>query len=120
MAAEICSFRVLPTPELTQPPADRRVVGDPQQSIWNVYSDPTLQFHVGRWSSDVGSWRVQYSETEFCHMLAGRVRIESESGQFSEFESGDSFVVPAGFRGVWAVIEPATKLYAIFEPQLKL
>ncbi len=119
MAAEIRSFRVLPKPELTQPAADRRIFGDPQQSVWNVYSDSTEQFHVGRWSSDVGSWRVQYTETEFCHILAGRVRIESDSGERSEFESGDSFVVPAGFRGVWTVIQPATKLYAIFE-QLKL
>jgi uncharacterized cupin superfamily protein len=30
--------------------------------------------------------------------------------------AGDSFVVPAEFEGTWEVLEPAVKLYAIFEP----
>lgn len=48
-------------------------------------------------------------------MLAGRIRIVADSGAVSEFSAGQSFVVPAGFAGIWEVIEPATKLYAIFE-----
>lgn len=117
MAAEILSFTTLPEPEMTQPAADRRLQGDPRQSIWNVYSDPTAQFFAGRWSSACGAWRVHYTEHEFCHLLAGRVRISSESGKVCTFESGDSFVIPAGFRGIWMVEEPATKLYVIFEPR---
>lgn len=118
MATEILSFNSLPDAELTQPAADRRIEGDPRQAIWNVYSDPSGQFHAGRWSSDRGAWRVQYSEHEFCHLLAGRVRIASESGRLCTFEPGDSFVIPAGFRGIWTVLEPATKIYVIFEPRV--
>lgn len=117
MATEILGFTRLPEAELTQPAADRLIEGDPRQAIWNVYSDPSGQFHAGRWSSGRGSWRVQYSEHEFCHLLAGRVRIESSSGRSLTFEPGDSFVVPAGFRGTWTVLEPATKAYVIFEPR---
>lgn len=116
MATEIVSLNPLPAAELTRPAADRLVQGDPQQSIWNVYSDPRMQFHVGRWSSDCGAWRVRYTEYEFCHLLAGRVRISSVSGKVCNFDSGDSFVIHAGFEGIWTVIEAATKLYVIFEP----
>ena len=32
------------------------------------------------------------------------------------FGPGDCFVVPAGFEGLWEVLEDARKFYAIFEP----
>jgi uncharacterized cupin superfamily protein len=117
MAAEIIGFTSLPAPEPSQPAVERCLEGAPRQNIWNVYSDPSAQFHAGRWSSDRGAWRVHYTEHEFCHLLAGRVRISSESGSVRSFEPGDSFVIPAGFRGVWTVEEPATKIYVIFEPR---
>ena len=58
---------------------------------------------------------IRYTEHEFCHLLLGRVRIESEEGERWEFRSGDTFVIPAGFNGTWEVIEDCRKLYAIFE-----
>ena len=117
MVADIIRFTPLPEAESTRPAVERLLEGDPAQSIWNVYSDPSKQFHAGKWSSGIGSWRVRYSEHEFCHLLAGRVRITADSGRCCSFEAGDSFVVPAGFSGVWAVLEAATKLYVIFEPR---
>ncbi|MCS6946515.1 MAG: cupin domain-containing protein [Steroidobacteraceae bacterium] len=33
-----------------------------------------------------------------------------------ELVAGDAFVIPRGFEGVWDVLEPVVKLYAIFEP----
>ncbi len=48
-------------------------------------------------------------------MTAGKVVIESESGQRSTFVAGDAFVVPAGFSGTWEVLEDCSKIYAIFE-----
>lgn len=115
MAAEIVNFDPLPAAETSTPAADRLLAGAPQQQVRNVYADQSGQFFAGQWSSGVGRWRVQYSEHEFCHMLAGRVRIVSESGTATEYVAGQSFVVPAGFVGTWEVVEPATKLYAIFE-----
>lgn len=115
MTSEIVRFEPLPTAERVSPPADRLLEGSPRQEIRNVYADPSQQFFAGRWSSTVGRWRVRYTEHEFCHMLAGSVRIVADSGTISEFSAGESFIVPAGFAGTWEVIEPATKLYAIFE-----
>ena len=96
--------------------AARLVAGSPLQVVANVYSDPGNAFHCGAWEGDVGTWRVAYTEHEFCHLLAGRVRMTSQDGSEQMFVTGDSFVIPAGFEGLWEVLEPARKLYAVYEP----
>lgn len=95
---------------------DRLVAGEPSQAVENRYASPDLAFQCGIWEGDVGAWRVRYTEHELCHMLAGRVRLTGDDGTEAVFATGDSFVVPAGFHGVWEVLEPARKLYAVYEP----
>lgn len=94
----------------------RLVTGSPTQAVENVYSDPGEAFHCGVWEGDVGAWRVCYTEHELCHMLAGKVRMIAADGSETTVVAGDSFVIPAGFEGVWEVLEPARKLYAVYEP----
>lgn len=101
--------------EVIQVPADRLIAGSPEQSVRNLFADATGQFFVGFWSSTPGSWRIRYTESEFCHLLEGRVRLTDSQGSSWLFTAGASFVVPAGFTGTWEVLEPARKLYAIFE-----
>lgn len=96
--------------------SDRLLSGTPSQAIDNVYASADQAFQCGVWEGEVGAWQVRYTEHELCHMLAGRVRLTSEDGTAAEFAAGDSFVIPAGFRGIWEVIEPARKLYAVYEP----
>lgn len=109
------------TPDVStsRPAPERLLAGDPQQSVRNYFSDATGQFFAGIWHSSPGTWRVRYSENEFCHLTRGRVCIEDEQGRAWTFETGDSFVVPAGFAGTWQVLEPTSKLYVIFEPASK-
>jgi uncharacterized protein len=109
------------TPEVStsRPAPERLLAGDPQHSVSNYFSDATGQFFAGVWQSSPGRWRVRYSENEFCHLTSGRVRIEGEQGAAWTFQSGDSFVIPAGFVGTWHVLEPTSKLYVIFEPASK-
>ncbi|MBL8263677.1 MAG: cupin domain-containing protein [Xanthomonadaceae bacterium] len=95
---------------------DRLVAGSPCQAVDNAYSSPDQAFHCGIWEGDVGAWRVRYTEHELCHMLAGRVRMTGDDGSDAVFSAGDSFVIPAGFEGLWEVLEPARKLYAVYEP----
>ncbi len=99
----------------TPVPADRLISGQPVQAVANAYSDPGEAFHCGVWEGEIGAWRVQYTEHEFCHMLAGRVRIVGDDGVERIAAAGDSFVIPAGFSGIWEVLEPARKLYAVYE-----
>jgi uncharacterized protein len=116
MPSTIVSFAARITPEKSRPAADRLIAGSPEQSISNYYIDASQQFFAGRWSSTRGKWRVKYTETEFCHLTQGRVRIVSVAGSADTFGAGDSFVIPAGFEGTWEVLEDCSKLYAIFEP----
>jgi len=103
-------------PQPLRPAEDRILAGDPAQSATNHYSDPSGQFHCGIWESQPGRWRVRYTEHEVCHILAGRVVITGDDGTRRSYGPGDSFVIPAGFSGEWEVVEPARKLYGIFEP----
>jgi uncharacterized cupin superfamily protein len=103
--------------EATSPAPDRLLAGDPQQRIRNVYADPSGQFFAGVWQSTPGRWRVAYTEHEFCRLTRGRVRIEADDGTVRSYAAGDSFVVPAGFTGIWEVLEAAEKQYVIFEPR---
>jgi uncharacterized protein len=101
--------------EVSEPAADRLLAGQPRLEVRNFFADPAQQFFCGRWSATRGKWRVRYSENELCVMTAGRVVLESASGERSAFGPGDAFVVPAGFEGTWEVVEDCSKIYAIFE-----
>lgn len=101
--------------EVSGVPADRLISGSPVQAVRNLFADPTGQFFVGTWSSTPGLWRIRYTESEFCHLLSGAVRLTDSGGKSWSFTAGASFIVPSGFTGTWEVLEPATKLYAIFE-----
>jgi uncharacterized cupin superfamily protein len=99
-------------------PVDRTKVevGAPIATVANHYSDTGGRFHCGIWSSTPGRWRVTYSEHEFCHLLAGRVRLVAADGTARDFGPGDAWVIPSGWRGTWETLEPARKYYAIYEP----
>lgn len=115
MTNQIIDFRAKVSAETSKPAPDRLLAGDPLHSVSNYFSDSTQQFHSGIWSSSAGTWRIQYSESEFCCLTRGRVALENRAGQRWEFGPGEGFVVPAGFEGTWQVIEECTKFYAIFE-----
>jgi hypothetical protein len=102
------------------PPAERGkpgdvIAGSPETNLQNYYTDKSGAFFSGVWESTVGKWRVNYSEDEFCAILAGKVTLTADNGKAETFVAGDAFVIPAGFRGTWDTIEPVRKLYAIHE-----
>jgi len=88
----------------------------PAQTVRNLFTDASGRFCSGIWSSTRGAWRVAYTENELCVLTHGSIRITDESGRSCTFGPGDCFVVPAGFEGLWEVLEDARKFYAIFEP----
>jgi hypothetical protein len=104
---------------ISRPSPERVLEGSPQHSAKNFFSDASGQFFAGVWESTPGRWLVRYSENEFCHITRGKVLIEDGAGRSWTFKAGDSFVVPAGFAGSWTVLEPLSKLYAIFEAASK-
>jgi len=111
---QIVSFHDQVAAEQSAPEAARLIAGAPKLTVWNHYADASGQFFAGVWAATRGAWRVRYSEHEFCHLLEGRIAVVSDEGVRCEFGAGDSFVIPAGFSGVWEVLEDCRKLYAIF------
>lgn len=96
-------------------PAEKRLEGNPQQTLCTQYTDPKGEFFIGLWSSEVGKWKVQYTEEEFCCMLTGISIITDETGAALTVKAGDEFVIPAGFVGTWEMLEPTTKRFVIYE-----
>jgi uncharacterized protein len=104
-----------PEPQCYAPPAERVVSGNPAQKSYNFFSSADGRFHSGIWECEIGKWRVAFSENEFCQLLSGRIIVTGDDGSVRRFAAGDAFVSPAGFAGWWDVIEPARKVYAIYE-----
>lgn len=106
---------VLPPAEVYRPNADRVAAGDPIQRIQNLFQSPDGRFSSGIWSSELGTWRVVFSESEFCHILEGVIIVRGDDGSKATFRAGDAFLTPAGFTGTWEIVEPAKKFYAVYE-----
>lgn len=104
-------------PEYYSPDAHKVLKGDPKQSVRNHYSSPCGQFSTGIWEGEVGHWTVSYSEHEYCELLAGVSVLRDEQGNAKTLRAGDRFVIPAGFKGTWEVLEPTRKVYVIYEPK---
>jgi uncharacterized cupin superfamily protein len=102
-------------PETYRIAPEKRVTGDPEQRLWSQYTDASGQFFAGVWESDPGAWRIRYTEEEYCRILAGRSRLIADDGTVTEVTTGDEFVIPRGFEGVWEVLERTRKTYIIFE-----
>lgn len=104
-----------PAAESYSPAADRILSGNPVQTVSNRFSSTDGRFNCGIWTGAVGSWRVVFTENEFCHLLEGVVIVKGDDGSERRFQAGDAFVMPAGFTGVWEIVEAAKKYYAVYE-----
>jgi hypothetical protein len=102
-------------PEIYRVAPEKRLVGDPEQRLWLQYTDASGQFYAGVWESDPGTWRIRYTEVEYCRILSGRSRITAADGTVTEVGPGDEFVIPSGFEGTWQVLERTRKTFVIHE-----
>lgn len=96
-------------------PEEKLLQGNPQQTLWTQYSDTSGQFFAGVWASEVGKWKIRYTEEEYCLILEGESVITDEQGVAVTVRAGDSFVIPRGFVGSWEVLVPTRKNFVIYE-----
>lgn len=94
---------------------DRVLSGDPHNQTWNAFESSDGNFFCGIWQAEPGSWEINYTECEFCHILEGESRITDSYGVTKTLKAGDAFVLPAGFKGVWEVVTRTRKHYAIYQ-----
>ena len=99
-----------------QPEPDRVEVAGASGGTQNLYESADGRVFAGVWHATRGAWRVIYDEMEYCHITKGRARLTSSAGEVIEVQTGDGFVIPNGFEGVWEVLEDMEKHYVIVLP----
>jgi uncharacterized cupin superfamily protein len=114
------AVRVLPAvprgePQPLRVAPEKLVAGDPRHTVWLDHESSCGEFCVGIWASEVGEWRVRYTEEEYCSILEGRSVVTDEAGHAVTVTAGMEFVIPAGFVGTWPVEEPTRKRFVIHE-----
>ncbi|WP_284944710.1 cupin domain-containing protein [Acidisoma cladoniae] len=116
MIPAVVSFQdPLPEPVGFRPSPERILAGDPAQTVSTVFTSADGHFTCGSWTAARGTWRVVFTESEFCHLLEGVIRVMGDDGSDRTFRAGDAFVTPAGFTGTWEILEPARKVFACYE-----
>jgi uncharacterized cupin superfamily protein len=106
-------------PALDQPKPERLVSGNPLRTTFSHYARGEVD--CGLWHCEPGAWRIDFSDApgttreEFFHVLEGRIRITAESGAARTFGPGDACLIPAGFRGIFEVLEPVKKVYVMID-----
>ncbi|WP_374349010.1 cupin domain-containing protein [Chitinimonas sp.] len=103
--------------EYDYPREARRLQGAPKRTTWNHFTNASGEVSSGVWACEVGSWRIEMgaTEDEFFHVTEGRCCLIDEAGRRHEAGVGESLIIPAGFKGIFEVIEPMKKHYVIID-----
>ena len=114
--ASVVDFSTANTQAERFSPAPEKVLkGSPEQVIHNHYDSPCGQMNAGVWEGAVGQWTVNYTEHEYCEIVQGVSVLRDHEGNAKTLRAGDRFVIPAGFKGTWEVLEQCRKIYVVFE-----
>lgn len=104
-------------PDWTPVDAALVVSGEPMQAYEVLYTDPTGAFSTGIYQSTPGTWRIAYTEDEFCTLIEGTVRLTNDTGDIAEYTAPVSFVIPSGFKGTWESVGDIRKHFVIYEKE---
>lgn len=106
-----------PAGEDDRPAAGRCIGPPPLRTTHERYGAEGGELSIGEWRCAPGAWRIDFhaGRHEFFQVLEGRIRISAEDGSAREFGPGDACVIPAGFRGLFEVLEPTRKRYVMVD-----
>ena len=106
-----------PEAVLDYPKPERLVRGNPARHTWNHFSSSQGDVSAGIWACEPGAWRIAFAanKDEFFTVLEGRVRITDADGLAHEVGPGEAAVIPAGFAGVFEVLEAVRKYYVVVD-----
>ena len=92
---KVVSFQdPLPEPQRYRPQADRILSGDPAQAAINLFKSADGRFNSGIWEAQPGKWRVVFTESEFCHLLAGVIVVTGDDGSAAHLQGWRRIRVP--------------------------
>lgn len=92
---------------------DRVTEGDPHHKVGMHFNSPDGKLSAGTWTSTPGKWHAFTDKDEYCYIVSGHCALIHEDGTRRDFKTGDSFMIPDGFRGFWEVVETTTKHFVI-------
>ena len=96
-------------------PPEAVLSGTAKESGEFLYSTDNGAFSVGVWECTPYAEILDYpTENEYCMVLKGKVSLTNPDGSIETFSAGDSYVVPAGFKGKFEVHETLRKIYVIY------
>ncbi len=99
------------------PRPDRLISGNPRRQTWEQFVNHSGELSCGIWLCEAGSWRIQFTDNkdEFFCVIEGLVRLHDDKGVAAEVRAGEAAIIPAGFSGVFEVVEPVRKYYVVLE-----
>lgn len=65
------------------------------------------------WEKEISEFDWYYDSNEECLLTDGKVQVETEDGNVTEFGAGDFVFFPEGMACRWKVIEPVRKHYKL-------
>lgn len=96
-------------------PSDIIISGNPTATLW--FGPPlegSRDMSFGIWSGEPGAMASDsYPYDEIFVVTEGAVRLDSADGSVLEVNSGQTGLIPAGWRGVWHTLAPTKKTYII-------
>lgn len=100
------------------PDEDKRLKGKPRRVTNEYFANSVHGVRAGTWQAEAGSYRVELANTkhEFFHILSGKVAVSQPDGSDTiVYGAGDTGIIPPGFKGIFEIIEPASKFWVVTE-----
>ena len=106
-----------PDPVEDRPALSRAIGTPPLRLTAERYRAEDGALSIGEWACEPGAWRIAFhaGRHEFFQVLSGRLRLIDDAGHARDFGPGDACVIPAGFKGVFEVLETVTKRYVMVD-----
>lgn len=100
-------------PQRSKPSKEDVIYGDSEFRLW-VFDSPKGGPTFGIWESTPGKWKYTSPQWEYCRILSGKTIITEDGGESITVKAGDSFLLKAGVRCTWEVLETTRKEFVAY------
>jgi uncharacterized cupin superfamily protein len=99
-----------------EPPS--KVEANVESTLFHINANGSLR--AGYWTAKAG-YQLQLTghPCEFCTILEGFVTLTNTEGKAESYRQGDSFIIPAGYQGIWDTQENCRKFFVIYDDKVK-
>lgn len=100
-------FEPFPLPEVSE--------GEPNARVHWIRKEGSegATLMVGIFTANPSRFGYEFEADETIHILAGRVRIQLDSGDVVELQPGDIASFPKGAHATWEILEPFREFFVL-------